>query len=132
MLANLRLTPISGTRMRFTREARALARRLATIDVLSRGRLHIAALCVGMAQRVLDALMALYDPKSIRIEQRHRTRTITDAFILFSDLSGFGKTGARRSFGRLAFFMRPAEAGWNRRNCRSGSRGQWHGRRRAS
>src|SRR5437660_3404552 len=26
-----------------------------------------------------------------RIEQRHRTRTITDAFILFSDLSGFGR-----------------------------------------
>ena len=26
-----------------------------------------------------------------RIEQRHRTRTITDTFILFSDLSGFGR-----------------------------------------
>jgi class 3 adenylate cyclase len=32
------------------------------------------------------------EPMSVyRIEQRHRTRTITDTFILFSDLSGFGR-----------------------------------------
>jgi class 3 adenylate cyclase len=32
------------------------------------------------------------EPMSVyRIEHRHRTRTITDTFILFSDLSGFGR-----------------------------------------
>src|SRR5215472_6007840 len=38
------------------------------------------------------ALKGFPEPMQVyRIEQRHRTRTITDAFILFSDLSGFGR-----------------------------------------
>jgi class 3 adenylate cyclase len=38
------------------------------------------------------ALKGFSEPMSVyRIEQRHRTRAITDTFILFSDLSGFGR-----------------------------------------
>jgi class 3 adenylate cyclase len=38
------------------------------------------------------ALKGFSEPMQVyRIEQRHRTRTITDVFILFSDLSGFGR-----------------------------------------
>jgi len=62
------------------------------IYLTAAARLALTAAEIQTALVGSFALKGFPEPMQVyRIEQRHRTRTITDAFILFSDLSGFGR-----------------------------------------
>jgi class 3 adenylate cyclase len=62
------------------------------IYLTAAARLALTAAEIQTALVGSFALKGFPEPMQVyRIEQRHRTRTIADAFILFSDLSGFGR-----------------------------------------
>jgi class 3 adenylate cyclase len=76
----------------------ALATRVEAVTPPDEIYLTAAARLSLMSAEIQTALVGSFEFKGFaepmpvyRIEQRHRTRTITDAFILFSDLSGFGR-----------------------------------------
>lgn len=89
----------------FIGDAFALATRVEAVTPPDEIYLTAAARLALTSAEIQTALVESFafkgfsEPMSVyRIEQRHRTRTITDAFILFSDLSGFGRmmdTGPR-------------------------------------
>lgn len=82
----------------FIGDAFALATRVEAITPPDEIYLTAAARLTLTSAEIQTALVESFAFKGFpepipvyRIEQRHRTRTITDAFILFSDLSGFGR-----------------------------------------
>jgi class 3 adenylate cyclase len=82
----------------FIGDAFALATRVEAVTPPDEIYLTAAARFALNAAEIQTALVESFAFKGFseplpvyRIEQRHRTRTITDAFILFSDLSGFGR-----------------------------------------
>jgi class 3 adenylate cyclase len=82
----------------YTGDAFALATRVEAVTPADEIYLTAAARLALMSAEIQTALVDTFafkgfpEPMPVyRIEQRHRTRAITDAFILFSDLSGFGR-----------------------------------------